>query len=303
MIDDLQELRTFVRIVGAGSLSAAAREIGVRLDVVSKRLAALERRVGTRLIARTTRRLSPTDEGRDLYARAQRILAELDEAETALRRGHAEPSGLLRVSAPVSLGRTHVAGVCAALAREHPALSIELILTDRLVDLVEERIDVAVRIGQPADSSAMLRKLVDNHRVLVAAHGYVAAHGMPETPGDLGRHTRLSYGAVPAPWRLIGPDGARRDISLAARLASSDGDVAYRWALDGCGIILKSLIDVAGDLAAGRLVQILPGWRSEAAPVCALYPANRTPAAKVVRFLDAMALRLRAALKGTPATA
>ena len=294
MIDDLQELRTFVRIVSGGSLSAAARDSGTRLDAVSKRLASLEKRVGTRLVARTTRRLAPTDEGRDLYERATRILAELDEAETMLRDGQAEPSGLLRISAPVTLGRRHVAAVCAAMSSAHPKVSIELVLTDRLVDLVDERIDVVVRIGEPADSSAIMRKLVDNDRILVAAPPYVQAHGLPAKPTDLTRHACLTFGIGPTSWQLNGPDGARCSVKVVSRLRSDSGDVAYDWALAGHGIMLKSRIDAIEELAAGTLVHVLPDWRSDPTPICALYPSNRMPGAKVARFLELMAARLRA---------
>ena len=293
MIDDLQELRTFVRIVSAGSLSAAARATGVRLDAVSKRLASLEKRVGTRLVARTTRRLAPTDEGRELYERATRILAELDEAETVLRDGQAEPLGVLRISAPVTLGRRHVAIVCADLMRAHPKVSVELMLTDRLVDLVDERIDVVVRIGEPADSSAVMRKLVDNDRILVAAPSYVATHGHPAEPAALKHHACLTFGLGPTTWALNGPQTARREVKVGSRLRSNSGDVAYDWALAGYGIMLKSRIDAIEELAAGTLVHVLPDWRSDPAPICALYPSNRMPGAKVTRFLDLMAARLR----------
>ncbi len=160
MLDDMNELRTFVSVVAARSLSAAAREMDLALSVVSKRLAALERRTGIRLIARSTRRFAPTEEGMDLYERAQRILAEVDQAEAALTRGQVEPRGLLRVSAPAAFGRVHVSPVCGDLVRTHPMLSIDLVLTDRMADLIEEGIDVVVRIGPPKDSQLAMRKLI-----------------------------------------------------------------------------------------------------------------------------------------------
>ena len=147
MLDDITELRTFVRIAAAGSLSAASREMGLALSVVSKRLASLERRAEVRLIARSTRSLALTEEGQRLFEQAQRILAEVDEAEAALRRGRAEPEGVLRVSAPHALGRAHVSPVCRDLVRTYPKISADLILTDRFVELIDERMDVVVRIG------------------------------------------------------------------------------------------------------------------------------------------------------------
>jgi DNA-binding transcriptional LysR family regulator len=164
MLDDIKELRTFVSIVGARSLSAAARDMNLALSVVSKRLASLERRAEARLIARSTRRLALTEEGQDLYERAQRILAEIDAAETALTSGRVEPQGLLRVSAPVAFGRAHVSPVCRDLVSAHPKISIDLRLTDRMVDLIEEGVDVVVRIGPPKDSRLVMRKLIDDYR-------------------------------------------------------------------------------------------------------------------------------------------
>jgi LysR family transcriptional activator of dmlA len=152
MLDDVTELRTFVRIAAAGSLSAASREMGLALSVVSKRLASLERRAEVRLIARSTRSLALTEEGQHLFERAQRILAEVDEAEAALRRGRAEPEGVLRVSAPHALGHAHVSPVCRDLVRAYPKISVDLILTDRFVELIDERMDVVVRIGVLRDS-------------------------------------------------------------------------------------------------------------------------------------------------------
>lgn len=294
MLDDVSELRTFVRIVAAGSLSAAGRELGLALSVVSKRLAMLERRTDTRLLARSTRRLALTEEGQLLYDRAQRILAEIDEAEAALAHGRAEPQGVLRVSAPVSFGRSHVSPVCRDLGRAHPKLVIDLVLTDRTQDLIEERIDVAVRIGTPRDSDLVMRKLADNHRIVVAAPDYLARRGVPASPGELAQHDCLLYNrAARARWRLVDAGGRIADVQVTSRMHSDNGDVAHDWAVGGCGLVIKSWVDVAGDLAAGRLVRVLPGWSSEAAPVCALFPQNRQIPTRVRLFLDAMAARMQ----------
>src|SRR5271165_479093 len=173
MLDDITELRTFVRIVAAGSLSAAAREMGLALSVVSKRLATLERRAEARLIARNTRSLALTEEGQTLFERAHRILAEVDEAEAALTSRRAEPQGVLRVSAPHALGRAYVSPVCRDLVRVYPKISVELVLTDRFVEVIDERLDVVVRIGVPTDSDLVMRKLADNFRIVVAAPDYL----------------------------------------------------------------------------------------------------------------------------------
>jgi len=292
MLDDITELRTFVRIVGAGSLSAAGREMGLALSVVSKRLATLERRTEARLLARSTRRLALTEEGQVLYERAQRILTEVDEAEAALTHGRVEAQGVLRVSATVAFGRAHVSPVCRDLVRAHPKLSIDLTLTDRLVELIDEGMDVVVRIGAPKDSGLVMRKLIDNHRVVVGAPDYLERHGTPTVPAELEDHECLHYRGVGSHWRLVGPGGDVVEVQAAARLRSDNGEVAHDWALAGCGLIMKSWVDVEPDLRAGRLVRVLPEWRSDPAPVCALFPSSRQLPTRVRLFLDAMVIRL-----------
>ncbi len=279
MLDDIAELRTFVRIVAAGSLSAASREMGLALSVVSKRLATLERRAEVRLIARSTRSLATTEEGQQLFERAQRILAEVDEAEATLKRGRADPEGVLRVSAPHALGRTHVSPVCRDLVRAYPKISAELILTDRFVELIDERMDVVVRIGVLRDSDLVMRKLADNYRIIVAAPDYLQSRGAPSTPEELLSHECLLYRSAEHHWRLVGPAGKAVELKVASRLRCNNGEVAHDWALAGCGLIMKSWVDVARDVQAGRLVRVLPGWRSEPTPICALFPSNpRLPA-------------------------
>jgi DNA-binding transcriptional LysR family regulator len=293
MLDDITELRTFVRIVGAGSLSRAGREMDLALSVVSKRLATLERRVDARLIARSTRRLALTEEGQDLYERARRILAEIDEAEAALTHGRVEPQGMLRVSAPAALGRAHVSPVCRDLVRVHPKLSIDLALTDRLVELIDEGMDVVVRIGAPRDSGLVMRKLADNHRIVVGAPDYLERRGTPLMPTELEDHECLHYSRTATHWRLAGPGGAVVEIRAASRLRCDNGEVAHDWALAGCGLVMKSWVDVEPDVHAGRLVHVLPEWCSDPAPICALFPSNRQLPTRVRLFLDAMSDRLR----------
>lgn len=293
MIDDLAELRTFVRIAATGSLSAAGREMGLALSVVSKRLASLERRLDTRLLARSTRHSALTDEGRDLYNRALRILAEVDEAEASLSHGRIEARGVLRISTTVAFGRAHVSPVCADLVRANPKLSVDLVLTDQLSNLIDESLDVVVRIGEPKEGGLIMRKLADNHRILVAAPDYLARHGRPSRPEDLAHHDCLLFAGASATWRLIGPKGTIVEIPVTSRLSSNSGDVAYDWALSGNGLILKSMIDVEKDLRDGRLVRVLPKWQSEPAPVCALFPTSQHLPTRVRLFLDAMAAHLR----------
>ena len=289
MLDDITELRTFVSIVGAGSLSAAAREMDLALSVVSKRLASLERRAEARLIARSTRRLALTEEGQALYERAQRILAEVDEAEAVLTNGRVEPQGLLRVSAPVAFGRANVGPVCRDLVLAYPKISIDLVLTDRMVDLIDEGIDVVVRIGPPKDSRLVLRKLIDDYRIVVGAPEYLERRGTPTTPADLEGHECVHYRGVGTHWRLVDAGGQAIEVRAASRLRSNSGQVALDWALASCGLVMNSWVDVAADLRTGRLVHVLPEWRSDPAPVCALFPSSRQLSSRVRLFVDAMA--------------
>jgi len=292
MLDDLNELRTFQRILALGSLSAAARDLGVGLAVVSKRLAALERRVGARLVNRTTRRLSANGEGQALLIHVDRILEELDDAEARLSSGQETPRGRLRISAPVAFGRIHVAPVAASLAARYAGLDVDLKLGDQLIDLIEARIDVAVRIGQPRDSTAVMRKLADNRRILVASPAYLDGAWRPRTPQDAAGHTFLRYDDSDAPWRLEGPGDKVVEFEAPCRMRADSGDVVNDWALAGCGIMMRSQVDVAAELADGRLERVLPDWQSGPAPIYALFPSARHLATKVRVFADALADRL-----------
>src|SRR5205814_1519734 len=230
-----------------------------------------------------------TEEGMDLYERAQRILAEVDQAEAALMHGQVDPRGLLRVSAPVAFGRVHVSPVCGDLVRAHPMLSIDLVLTDRMVDLIEEGVDVVVRIGPPKDSQLVMRKLIDDYRVVVGAPEYLQRRGTPTSPAELEAHDCVHYRGVGAHWRLLNFAGEAVDVRANSRLRSNSGEAALDWALAGFGLVMHSWVDVKGHLHSGRLVHVLPEWRSESAPVCALFPTSRQLPTRVRVFIDAMA--------------
>jgi DNA-binding transcriptional LysR family regulator len=292
MLDDLNELKTFRAILVEGSLSAAARRLGVTLAVVSKRLASLEARVGVRLIQRNTRSLSPTEEGASLLIDVQRALDAFETAEERLVGGRDEPVGTLRVNAPVSFGRRCVAPVLGVLASRYPRLSVSLQLDDTLADLVGQGLDVAIRIGALNDSSAMMRKLADNHRILVAAPAYLDRAGRPQTPEQAASHAFLRYGAASEPWQLKGPNGRTGKIAAAARLRVDNGDTLHDWALAGLGIALKSEVDVAQDIATGRLERVLPEWDAGPAPIVALYPSGAHLPLKTRVLLDELAARV-----------
>jgi DNA-binding transcriptional LysR family regulator len=294
MLTNLIELQTFERIVRLGSLSAAARNLGVGLAVVSKRLASLECRAATQLIRRSTRRLAPTEEGLDLLASIERVLEELAEAEAQLARRHEEPVGSLRVGAPVSLGRRHVAPVIGALCDRHPKLSASLHLSDEHVGDLGADMDVSVRIGMPSEGAAAARKLADGHRILVAAPSFLDRHGRPSSPEQLLRLPAIRFDWARGPWSLRDPEGKEIDIVPNGQLRTDDGDVAVDWAVGGHGLLLKSLIDVGKDVREGKLEHVLPGWISEAAPIYALLQSRRHVPGKVRAFVDAMLYRLGA---------
>ena len=239
-----------------------------------------------RLIHRSTRALSPTEEGAHLLIDIEPVLDAIEASEQWLAGGRDEPAGTLRVSAPIAFGRRCVAPVLGQLTARYPRLAVALELDDRVVDLVGEGLDVAIRIGALADSSAIMRRLAENRRILVAAPAYLGRAGRPATPDEAAGHAFLRYGAALEPWRLRGPNGATANLAAIARLRVDDGDVVHDWAVAGLGIMLKSEVDVAEDLAAGRLERVLPDWDGGEAPVVALYPSAQYVPLKTRLMLD-----------------
>ncbi|AJY07416.1 LysR family transcriptional regulator [Burkholderia sp. SIMBA_043] len=293
LIDDLPALETFARIVSAGSLSAAARELDLSLSVVSKRLAHLESRLGVRLLHRTTRQQTLTDDGAQFHAQVLRILAEIERAETLMSDRRGTVNGMLRVTAPGELGRVRIVPLVAAFQRQHPALTVQLMLTDTIVDLLAQDIDVAVRIGSLADSTMIARELAPNHRVLCAAPSYVATHGLPAHPADLRAHRCIVLGDQPrTEWRFDGANGSVA-VDVTAALLTNDGGAARSFALEGAGIALKSIWDVDADLDAGTLVRVLPAFAAPAAPLHAVYPGGRHVPLRVRAFVEFLREQLR----------
>lgn len=251
LIDDLPALATFARIVAAGSLSAAARELDLSLSVVSKRLAQLETRLGVRLLQRTTRQQTLTDEGALFHAQVVRILAEIEQAESLMRERRGTVSGALRITAPGELGRRRIAPIVAAFQRQHPQVTVQMQLTDAVVDLIAHDVDVAVRIGMLADSSLIARELAPNYRVLCASPAYLAEHGMPAQPADLCAHRCIVLGEQPrVEWRFDGPRPAAVEVSAA--FLTNDGGAARTLALEGAGV--RTFVDYLG-------VELRRAWR------------------------------------------
>lgn len=293
MLDNLPALISFARIVSAGSLSGAAREMDLPLSVVSKRLTQLEAALGVRLIQRTTRRQTLTEEGVLFHSRVVRILDEIEQAESLLMQRRQAVSGLLRVTAPGQLGRRRIAPIVAAFQREHPQLSVQLELTDAVVDLIDSGYDMAIRFGALTDSTLIARPLAPNFRVLCASPDYLAEHGAPAHPADLVRHRCILIGDQRrADWRFSG-GGEEHTVRVTASIVTNDGEAAHALAAEGAGIAVKSIWDVGDDLLAGRLVRVLPGHSVSAAPLHAIYPHSQHLAPRVRVFVDYVRERLQ----------
>jgi LysR family transcriptional regulator, transcriptional activator for dmlA len=290
---ELSEMRLFVQAVRSGSLSAAGRVLGLSPAVASKRLARLESRLGARLLQRSSRRLSLTREGAIYFERSSAILADIDAAEAAVSAGRDQARGLLRISAPVALGRRWVGPAVERFAARHPDVAVHLGLTDAVVDLIAGGLDLAVRIGELPDSRLVSRRLAGNRRVVCAAPAYLRRRGRPRTPADLRDHDcLLLVGAQEdsAQWTFE-HGGERVGVHLRGRLLSDNGEQVHAWALAGRGLQRRSIWDVADDLEAGRLVEVLSRYTGPAAPIHALYPSRRFLPAKTRLFIELLASR------------
>jgi DNA-binding transcriptional LysR family regulator len=283
---DLNRVALFTAVVEAGGFSAAARRLGMPKASVSRGVALLEAELGARLLNRTTRRLELTAPGRAYYDAAAQGLARLEEARDAISAAQAEPSGTLRVTAPVDFGSQYLMAWIPEFLAQWDRVRIELQLTDAYVDLLAARIDVAFRTGRLADSSFIARRLASTRRVLLASPAYLAAHGTPESVGDLARHRCVVFGPLldGAVWRLEGPDG-RTDVRVSGRLAVDSAHAALAGAIAGLGIALLPKGVAADALAAGRLRQVLAGFGIEGG-LYAVHPSNRHPPAALRAFLD-----------------
>jgi len=284
----LKQLESFVSVATLGSLSAAARDEGVAPAMVARRLNALEARLGIKLLVRSTRRLSLTEEGTMLLIEAQRILQELNEAEALVAQGSQHPNGHLRVSAPAGFGRKHVAPLIPDFLARYPDVTLSLDLSDRLVALIEERYDCAIRIGELTDSNVIGIRLADNRRVIVAAPAYLRKHGTPATPEELAQHNCLSFGTHGNQSRgwLLQQNGHIRAVRVTGRLSCSDGSVLHDWTLAGHGLAWRSVWEVRDDLAAGRLVSVLDDYAAPANGIFALLPERKHLPLRVKVFID-----------------
>lgn len=292
LIENSVRLAVFAKVADLKSFTRAAEALGLSKSAVSKHVAGLEERLGARLLQRTTRRLHLTEVGTALFERAQRIVAEVEEAELAVTRLSAEPRGTLRVSAPMSFGVRHLGPVLADFMVQYPALHVDLALNDRMVDIVEDGFDLAIRIAKLPDSSLIARKLCPGRRVVCASPDYWRRHGAPTTPADLKNHNCLMYTYLlsQSELRFEGPEGPLT-VPVAGTLHSNNGDILRQAALAGIGFYFAPTFLVGDDVRAGRLERALPAYDDTSLSIYAVYPHNRHLSAKVRAFIDFLAAR------------
>ncbi len=292
------DLGFFSALAACGSLSAAARELGISTPAVSKRLSQMETRLGVTLVNRTTRRMSLTPEGELYVAHARRILGEIDDMAQLLGGAKGEAQGLLRVNATLGFGRSHVAPLISKFVRKHPQVEVQLQLSVNPPPLTDDAFDVCIRFGAPPEARVIARRIASNRRLLCASPAYLARAGQPRVPNDLAHHRCIgirqgdeAYGM----WRLsTGRGAAQRTEAVKTRgaLSTNDGEIAVNWALDGHGILMRAEWDIARYLRSGRLVQVLANYRTPDADIYAVYPQRHQLSARVRTFVDFIAAAL-----------
>lgn len=284
-IEHLSDLELFTKVVERESLTAAGVEMGLSPASASKRLTRLESALGARLITRTTRQVRPTEDGEAFYTRAKLILSEVEAAEVAVSSATSEPRGHLRVSMPAGFGRAHVAPLLIEFVKKYPMVEIDILLTDRVQDLVSEGIDVSIRIAELKDSGLVARKLAVNQRVICASPEYLQVHGTPKDHKDLQNHNCLILHGQES-WRLQGPEGGHT-VRVNGSFTSNNTDVLKGAALNGLGVALKSIWDVQEELKSGRLVPVLETYSTNpGVAIYAVYPSARHLTARTRALLD-----------------
>ncbi|GJH11816.1 LysR family transcriptional regulator [Caballeronia novacaledonica] len=285
---DLLDVGLFMRAAALANLSAAAREFGLSPAVASARIAGLERMLGARLLHRTTRRVSVTQEGEIFAAHARELLDAAEAARASVGQAREHPHGRLRVTMPSSLGRQHISPLMPAFLRAYPGVSVDLRMTDQIVDLIDEGIDLAIRIGALKDSTLVAKKLASNRRVLCASPAYLAAHGTPRHPADLAGHECVIL-ADQRDWSFVTPTGVI-DVRVSGRLVTDNGEVIRDALAAGVGIGLKSTWSVAPLIASGELVTLLDDYPlAQTVAIWAVYPSRAFVPPKTLAFIDFLA--------------
>jgi len=290
-MDRLTSMTVFVKSADLGSFAAAAAALSLSPQMVAKHVAHLEDRLGTTLIHRTTRRQSLTEVGRAYYDRCRLVLSEVEAADALAEDMRSQPRGALRVNAPLTFGEILLAPFLTRYLRRYPEMQVDLSLCDRIVDPIEEGFELLVRIGEIDDASLTAYPLAPYRLVACASPGYLAARGTPRTPAELERHECLAYGlgslSTPCRW-LFTRDGRTEEVEARGRFRSNSWKALLHAAIEGFGVTVGPESVLAGEIAAGRLVRILPDYDGPARPVHVAYPAGRRPTAKVRSFVEAM---------------
>jgi DNA-binding transcriptional LysR family regulator len=286
-MDRLDAMSAFVAVADLQGFAPAARKLGLSASGVTRLIASLEERLGARLLQRTTRSVTLTDVGARYLDRARRILADVDEAEGSAQAERTQPSGRLVVSAPMGFGRIHVSPVMSAYLRLYPDVSGELRLSDRMINLVEDGVDCAIRIGHLADSSLVARNVGDMRRVVVASQAYLAKRGEPKTPSDIAKHDTILFGTMSASpeWHFV-EDGRDMRVAFTPRFTTNSSDAAIWHAEQGGGLTNVMAYQAADALAAGRLKVVLPTFELPPMPIQIVYATSRLLSAKVRAFID-----------------
>ncbi len=290
----LSDIAVFVQVVERGSFTAAADRLGISKAAASKYVARLEKRLGARLLHRTTRRLTLTEAGNALFDGARGALEQLTQAENAVTELAGEPRGRLRVTAPVYFGAAFLVPGFGDFLRRYPAIELDLDLDNRIVDLVAGGYDLAIRITSLSSSSLVARRLASAPLVTVAAPAYLARHGTPRTPADLRDHACLTYSLdrTPNDWHFTDDAGGAISVPVAGGLRCNSDDALKQAALDGLGIVRFPALFVGAELAEGRLERLLTGYEPPPGTLCAVFPTRRNLAPKVRVFVDFLAERL-----------
>ena len=286
-MDKFQEMRVFSAVVEAGSFAAAAAALPASRAAVSRYVSELEQRLGVRLLHRTTRKLSLTEEGEVFHARCREILSSIEESEAEISTRAGNASGLLKISVPLSFGVKHLAQLWAGFMAAHPQVSLDVNLSDRAVDLVDEGFDMAIRIARLPDSSLISRKIATTRLLLCASPEYVQRRGEPREPEDLREHDVIAYTLLSMgdQWNFEGPNGPVT-VKVAPRLRTNNGDTCIAAAMNGAGIILQPTFLVSEQIAGADLVELLPRFRSIELGIFAVYPTRKFVAPKVRLLID-----------------
>ncbi|MFC0132486.1 LysR family transcriptional regulator [Massilia eurypsychrophila] len=286
-MDLFGSMKMYVAVVEGGSFAAAASKLDISRAMVSKQIQKLEEHLGTRLMNRTTRRLSVTETGRAFYERSAQIITDVEEAEQIAGQMTSTPQGVLRLTIPLSYGQHRLAAIIGAYTQAYPQVQLDISLSDRKIDLVDEGFDLAIRIGAMPQSDLIARKIGGVHSIVCAAPAYLARHGAPQTPAELTGHACLGYTLTGsgAEWRMEGPDGAVT-VAISGPIRADNGDIIRLAAQSGAGIVFQPHFIVGDDIDAGRLVRLLPDWQSAELGVYAVYPSRKHLSAKVRTFVD-----------------